>query len=345
MSGVSRARTRVLIASGIVLGLIVVAAVIAGPDASKAANEPTRTPRNHTAPAGTTTSTAPAGTVATPAPAPSVTLGPAGATRAPVRSVTVQPSSSPPAAPSATTTTEAPRLPASQGDASISYASSAPEPPSANVSADPSLSIPCRSPGDQNVCITDTVLAIDNARSQEGLEPIELPADFASLTPTEQLFVMVDCERVDRGLTPIAGELVSLDESAAAGAQAGQDPSVPSDDLGDLTVWAWVSNWASTDSDLEAFYEWMYDDGLGSGNIGCTVTDQSGCWDHRDNILGLQNDVDSFGGSLSFGGATASTPTAHDQSLESVTMLTTWSPQTTAGYSFTWVQAVAAGAG
>jgi hypothetical protein len=283
--------------------------------------------------------------VATPAPAPSATLGPTGATRSPVRSVTVQTSSAPTATPSAPTTTDPSRLPASQGDASISYASSAPQPPSANVPADPGLTIPCRSPGDQGACITDTALAIDNARSQEGLGPIELPTDFASLTPAEQLFVMVDCERVDRGLTPIAGELVSLDGSAAAGAQAGQDPSVPSDGLGDLTVWAWVSNWASTDSDLEALYEWMYDDGLGSGNIGCTVTDQSGCWDHRDNILGLQNDVDGFGGSLSFGGATTPTPTAHDQSLESVTMLTTWSPQATAGYSFTWAQASAAGAG
>jgi hypothetical protein len=188
-------------------------------------------------------------------------------------------------------------------------------------------------------------LAIDNARSEEGVGPIVIPSDFAGLTPSEQLLVLVDCERVDRGLTPVAGELGSLDQLAATGAEAGADPSVPSDGIAGLTVWAWVSNWASTDSDLEAFYEWMYDDGLGSGNIGCTVTDQSGCWDHRDNILGFQNDIDGFGGSLSFGGATAATGTAHDQSLQSVTMLTTWSPETTTGYYFTWEQAVADGAG
>ncbi len=189
------------------------------------------------------------------------------------------------------------------------------------------------------------MLAIDNARSEEGIGPLVLPSDFADLIPSEQLFVLVNCERVDRGLTPIAGELGGLDQLAGIGAQAGQDPSVPSDGIAGLTVWAWVSNWASTDSNLEAFYEWMYDDGLGSGNIGCTVTDQSGCWDHRDNILGFQNDVNGFGGTLSFGGATAPTTTAHDQSLESVTMLTTWSPGTTTGYYFTWDQAVADGAG
>jgi hypothetical protein len=193
--------------------------------------------------------------------------------------------------------------------------------------------------------MADTELAIDNARSEEGVGPIVIPSDFAGLTPSEQLLVLVDCERVDRGLTPVAGELGSLDQLAATGAEAGADPSVPADGIAGLTVWAWVSNWASTDSDLEAFYEWMYDDGLGSGNIGCTVTDQSGCWDHRDNILGFQNDIDGFGGSLSFGGATAATGTAHDQSLQSVTMLTTWSPETTTGYYFTWEQAVADGAG
>ena len=30
----------------------------------------------------------------------------------------------------------------------------------------------------------------------------------------------------------------------------------------------------------------MYDDGLGSGNLVCTRSNMTGCWGHRDNILG-----------------------------------------------------------
>ncbi len=339
-------RTKVVVAWGIVLALIVAALVMAPSEATTAATHAATPSPTHTYAAGTDPSTPSSPTTATtPAPVPSVSLAPTGTTGAPIRSVTSRRSWSVVTAPAATATTEPSRPPTSQGDASVSYASTFPPPPSANIPADPGLSGPCRSPGDQSACTTDTVLAIDNARAEEGIGPIVLPSDFASLTPSEQLFVLVDCERVDRGLTPIAGELDGLDQLAEAGAQAGGDPSVPSDGIAGLAVWAWVSNWASTDSDLEAFYEWMYDDGLGSGNIGCTVTDQSGCWDHRDNILGFQNDVDSFGGSLSFGGATAPTATGHDQSLESVTMLTAWSPEATTGYYFTWQQAAADGAG
>jgi hypothetical protein len=36
---------------------------------------------------------------------------------------------------------------------------------------------------------------------------------------------------------------------------------------------------------LEAMYFWMYDDGMNSGNIDCTPSNQSGCWGHRDNVL------------------------------------------------------------
>jgi hypothetical protein len=172
-----------------------------------------------------------------------------------------------------------------------------------------------------------------------------LPFDFADLTPSEQLFVMVDCERVDRGLTPITGELASLDQVAAGAAQDQSDPSVPAAGIAGLAVSAWTGNWALTEGVGDALYEWMYDDGLGSINVDCTEADPSGCWIHRDNILGFQNDVDGFGGSLSFGGASIITSAAHGQALMSVTMLTTWSPDTTSGYYYTWDQAVEDGAG
>jgi hypothetical protein len=237
--------------------------------------------------------------------------------------------------------------PSSTGEGSIpaDYASTAPDPPSADIAADPDLTVACRSQEVATTCIDATVSAIDNARAEEGIGPMVLPADFAELTPSEQLFVMVDCERVDRGLTPIAGELTSLDQVAAGAAQDQSDPSVPSGGIAGLSVSAWAGNWALTEDAGDALYEWMYDDGLGSINVDCTGADQSGCWIHRDNILGFQNDVDGFGGSLCFGGAAVVTSPSHGQALVSVTMLTTWSPDTTSGYYYTWDQAVEDGAG
>ncbi|MHB1500836.1 MAG: hypothetical protein ACYCYK_06665 [Candidatus Dormibacteria bacterium] len=32
-------------------------------------------------------------------------------------------------------------------------------------------------------------------------------------------------------------------------------------------------------------YAWLYDNGPGSGNTGCTATNQSGCWGHRAELL------------------------------------------------------------
>jgi hypothetical protein len=349
VAGPSRARIQLLVAAGI--GAAVVATVAmsvagtGGPEAghtelapvapapSKSAIAPSRVIPTRAAPATTTTSTPP----------PPVTTAPVTVTRTTIRALATPAPSTAGAVPATTNTP--PGSSTSDSSSSINYASTAPAPPSNDIPADPNLSASCRTQDDEGTCITDALLAFDNARAEEGIGPMTLPADFANLTPSEQLFVLVDSERVDRGLTPIGGELTSLDQLSASAAQDQVDPSVPSDGVAGLTVADWLSNWASTDSDLSAVYEWMYDDGLGSDNIDCTVADESGCWDHRDNILGFQNDLDSYGGSLSFGGATFTTGTSHGQPVVSVTMLTTWSPSATSGYSYTWDQAVADGAG
>ncbi|MHB1975425.1 MAG: hypothetical protein ACYCR4_14260, partial [Acidimicrobiales bacterium] len=39
-------------------------------------------------------------------------------------------------------------------------------------------------------------------------------------------------------------------------------------------------------STLAAEYDWVYDDGYGSANVDCTSPGASGCWGHRDVILG-----------------------------------------------------------
>src|SRR6266704_2725838 len=53
--------------------------------------------------------------------------------------------------------------------------------------------------------------------------PLSLPA-YATLTPVEQLFVVVNLERTERGLAPVVVLSKSLTAVAQAGARAGRDP-------------------------------------------------------------------------------------------------------------------------
>jgi hypothetical protein len=109
-----------------------------------------------------------------------------------------------------------------------------------------------------------------------------LPQNFASLTIQQQLLVVSDLERTARGLTPILGLATRYDTDAQQAAQADEDPD-PSSFNGD----AWGSNWeGGYGSTLEADFGWMYDDGPGSDNVDCLTPGSSGCWGHRDNILG-----------------------------------------------------------
>ena len=128
-------------------------------------------------------------------------------------------------------------------------------------------------------CMASALAAYNKARAREGLGPMTLPTNFAVLTPAEQLMVLANIDRVDRGLTPIAGVSSTLNAYAQAGADRGGDPAFP----------AWAreggSNWFGGQSPLAAEYFFMYDDGPGSGNIDCTAGNSSGCWGHRHNIL------------------------------------------------------------
>ncbi len=291
-------------------------------------------PSTTTAPA-TTSPTTVAPPATTPATVPAASARPRTVVRStPARSVAGT-------VPAAATTPGAATAP-EQG--SISYASTAPDPPSADLPATPNLAMACRGGGSGTTCLDAALQAFDSARAGEGIGPLTLPSDFQSLTAGEQLLVLVDSERVDRGLAPVTGELDALDGLATTGAEDDSDPSFPSAGVAGVTAWAWAGNWASAGSVLSAVYEWMYDDGLGSGNIDCTAADTSGCWDHRDNILGFQNDIDAFGGALSFGGAAVQLGSAHGAPSMSVTTLMTWSPDIPTDYTYTWADAVAAGA-
>lgn len=133
--------------------------------------------------------------------------------------------------------------------------------------------------------VTDTCMAValaayNRARTREGLGPMTLPTNFLALGPAAQLMVLVNIDRVDRGLPPVVGVSSALSGYAQAGADRGGDPDFP----------AWAreggSNWFGAHSPLAAEYLFVYDDGPGSSNVDCTPGNQSGCWGHRRNILG-----------------------------------------------------------
>jgi hypothetical protein len=153
--------------------------------------------------------------------------------------------------------------------------------PASNRQLSSSTVAACDSDASSTSCTTLALADVNTARAGEGVRPMDLPANFASLTVLEQLLVISDLERTARGLTPILGHSASLDADAERGAVAGQDPS-PTSFNGD----AWGSNWeGGYGSPLEADFVWLYDDGPGSNNVDCTHAGAAGCWGHRENVL------------------------------------------------------------
>ncbi len=132
--------------------------------------------------------------------------------------------------------------------------------------------------------------SLDVCRSREGVGPFSLPTNWSSLSPTERGFVLINLERVNRGIAPIVGLSASLNALAARGAVAHDDPPFPSSgDGGGI--------WAGATSLLGADRMWMYDDGRGGFDANDDCTSGNGCWGHRDIILGSDG-----GGTLVAGG-------------------------------------------
>jgi hypothetical protein len=168
-----------------------------------------------------------------------------------------------------------------------------------------------------------------------------LPGNYSALTPAEQLFVLADTERVDRGLPPVQGLVAELDDDAQAAAQADTDPT-PTVLPAGITAVRWASNWSENAGALGSNYNWMYDDGPGSGNLGC-VGGGSGCWGHRDNILGFSAaQLAASGGFLVMGAGEAS-PAAAKPWMSDAEIFAVFN-RSPSLYVYTWGQAVAAGA-
>lgn len=130
-------------------------------------------------------------------------------------------------------------------------------------------------------CIRLTLAAVDAARAREGLGPLRLPADFARLSVPEQLLVALDRERVDRGLAPFAGLSAALDANAQKGAAAAQLPPRPGRAYTEVGA-EWIG---AVDNGLDADYQWLYNDGPGSGVPNCSRTQAAGCWADRQIVL------------------------------------------------------------
>jgi hypothetical protein len=208
-----------------------------------------------------------------------------------------------------------------------------------SAGADPRFNFPVRAlPGacwqapKGATCIHASVAYLNRARAKLGQPRYVLPHNFVSLTAAEQALVLTNLDRLHYHLAPIPGLTAGLDRAAAAGVRAQADPEPGGG------WYAFTSNWAGGYPNIVLAYEgWMYDDGLGSGNLDCTSGHRSGCWGHRHDILWR------FGreGALAMGAA------AHMASRggSSYAMLLEQArPGVHLAYTFRWRQAVRAGA-
>lgn len=183
-------------------------------------------------------------------------------------------------------------------------------------------------------CLAQAIRFLDQARAKLGQPPYELPRDFAQLNPARQALVLTDLDRVMYRLRPITGLASNLDQVAVAAVDSGSDPSPIH-----ISYLSMTSNWAGGYANMAfAYGAWMYDDGPGSTNLDCSRLTRSGCWEHRRDILWR------FGGNgpLAMGAAARMGPGGMRGFS---VLLVEGAPGFRPAYTYTWRDAVAAGAG
>lgn len=155
-----------------------------------------------------------------------------------------------------------------------------------------------------------------------GLAPYALPADFASLSPDRQMFILSNLDRIAYSLAPVAGLSAALDVAAEEGVKGEHDP------VG-LTQapWTlfWASNWAAFPNAVWGYYMWMYfDEGAG--------------WGHRDDVI-VEPSWEGFA-DLNMGAAAGVSSTGREGSA----LIIQAAGEPTTDY-YTWSEAVAEGTG
>jgi hypothetical protein len=146
---------------------------------------------------------------------------------------------------------------------------------------------------------TDLLLpAINQAQKAEHLKQFALPSNYFALGAAKQMFVLINLERISRGVPPLVGLSSYLNAEASTAARHAQDPSFKTS-YGPVQVWlppgggtyAFGGAWAGDSvNSADALFGWFYDDGWGgkgnTWNFACTSPAASGCWGHRDELLG-----------------------------------------------------------
>lgn len=167
----------------------------------------------------------------------------------------------------------------------LAYTNYSPLPnPSANIA--PTYYQTCETDGfDSPACTTAVIQQINQANKAEGGEEIHLPPNYASYSGADQVFILTNLERLAFGLPPTPGLNATVTQDALTGAQDLTDPTIAASLPTGQSIWTWNSIWAEDINPASAVFNWLFNDGLGSGNIDCTTTQQEGCWGHRDNIL------------------------------------------------------------
>jgi hypothetical protein len=102
--------------------------------------------------------------------------------------------------------------------------------PGRSLALDSSFLTSCGAGDDGIACSQLALAAISHARrtlERLGGISLSLPA-YAKLTPAQQLFVVVNLERTERGLAPAVVLSSSLNAIAQGGARAGRDPATKS---------------------------------------------------------------------------------------------------------------------
>jgi hypothetical protein len=188
----------------------------------------------------------------------------------------------------------------------------------------------------------DFLAAIDTARADEGVGSMEVSESVVSSLPVaEQAFIIINEERINRGLAPIAYETAQLNADAQQGADVGNDPGFP-DTLSGGSPLTWGGSiWAGgLTSVFEADFYWMYSDGFGGSqaattNADCDAGASSGCWGHRDIILHEFASCGASAPTLEMGAAISMTG-ASGGSLAAVLTSTCGAPPT--DVTLTWSQ-------
>ena len=183
-------------------------------------------------------------------------------------------------------------------------------------------------------CIDAGVYYLDRARARVGLPPYALPADFPSLAPERQMFILTNLDRIAYGLPPIPGLTAALSHDALVSGVWRADDPYPSNAT---RLNTWWPGWAGAFHNVPMAYEaFVWNDGLGAQNPRCTPSDHSRCWGHRHSVLW------KYGANAAMGAA-AGRDSSHHRGY--AYLFVGGSAGYTPTYSYTWDRAVEAGAG